>query len=82
MQRLANILLVAGGVFLTGNTTQANLISNGSFEFFITGPNYQDFGGYVRSFSEAHPAVPGRSICSMRVPRAGDQRRAGGTLGG
>jgi len=51
MQRLANILLVAGGVFLTGNTTQANLISNGSFEFFITGPNDQDFGGYVRSFS-------------------------------
>ncbi len=32
--------------------------------------------------AEAHPAVPGRSICSMRVPCAGDQRRAGGTLGG
>lgn len=32
--------------------------------------------------SKAHPAVPGRSICSMRVPCAGDQRRAGGTLGG
>ena len=30
----------------------------------------------------AHPAVPGWSICSMRVPCAGDQRRAGGTLGG
>ena len=26
---------------------------------------------------KAHPAVPGRSICSMRVPCAGDQRRAG-----
>ncbi len=32
--------------------------------------------------AKAHPAVPGRSICSMRVPCAGDQRRAGGTLGG
>src|SRR5439155_13965797 len=27
---------------------------------------------------KAHPAVPGRSICSMRVACAGDQRRAGG----
>src|SRR6266481_8277339 len=30
---------------------------------------------------EAHPAVPGWSICSMRVPCAGDQRRAGGDMG-
>jgi hypothetical protein len=30
---------------------------------------------------EAHPAVPGWSICSMRVPCAGDQRRAGGDIG-
>jgi len=29
----------------------------------------------------AHPAVPGWSICSMRVPCAGDQRRAGGDIG-
>jgi hypothetical protein len=31
---------------------------------------------------EAHPAVPGWSICSMRVPCAGDQRRAEGTWDG
>src|SRR5207248_1268480 len=31
--------------------------------------------------TKAHPAVPGRSICSMRVPCAGDQRRAGGDIG-
>jgi hypothetical protein len=31
---------------------------------------------------KAHPAVPGWSICSMKVPCAGDQRRAGGTWGG
>jgi len=31
---------------------------------------------------KAHPAVPGRSIYSMRVPCAGDQRRAGGDMGG
>src|ERR1700674_1733673 len=31
--------------------------------------------------SKAHPAVPGWSICSMRVPCAGDQRRAGGDMG-
>jgi len=30
---------------------------------------------------KAHPAVPGRSICSVRVPCAGDQRRAGGDIG-
>ena len=30
---------------------------------------------------KAHPAVPGRSIYSMRVPCAGDQRRAGGDIG-
>src|SRR6266436_4198775 len=29
---------------------------------------------------KAHPAVPGWSICSMRVPCAGDQRRAGGDM--
>ena len=32
--------------------------------------------------SEAHPAVPGWSICSMGVPCAGDQRRAGGDMRG
>ena len=32
--------------------------------------------------SKAHPAVPGWSICSMRVPCAGDQRRAEGTWDG
>ena len=31
---------------------------------------------------EAHPAVPGWSICSMGVPCAGDQRRAGGDMRG
>jgi len=31
---------------------------------------------------EAHPAVPGWSICSMKVPCAGDRRRAGGIWGG
>jgi len=31
--------------------------------------------------TKAHPAVPGRSICSMRVPCAGDQRRAGADIG-
>jgi hypothetical protein len=30
---------------------------------------------------EAHPAVPGWSTCSMRVPCAGDQHRAGGDIG-
>jgi Protein of unknown function (DUF2786) len=30
---------------------------------------------------KAHPAVPGRSICSMRGPCAGEQRRAGGEMG-
>jgi hypothetical protein len=30
---------------------------------------------------EPHPAVPGWSICSMRVPCAGDQRRARGDIG-
>jgi hypothetical protein len=35
----------------------------------------------LQSAVEAHPAVPGRSICSMRVPYAGDQRRAGGDIG-
>jgi hypothetical protein len=34
------------------------------------------------SAPEAHPAVPGWSICSMRVPCAGDQRRAEGTWDG
>src|SRR5437660_4984367 len=33
------------------------------------------------ALAKAHPAVPGRSICSMRVPCAGDQRRAGGDIG-
>jgi hypothetical protein len=32
--------------------------------------------------AEAHPAVPGWSICSMGVPCAGDQRRAEGTWDG
>src|ERR1700736_5841006 len=32
--------------------------------------------------TEAHPAVPGWSICSMRVLCAGDQRRAEGTWDG
>jgi hypothetical protein len=32
--------------------------------------------------AKAHPAVPGWSICSMRVPCAGDQRRAEGTWDG
>ena len=36
----------------------------------------------TRDSRTAHPAVPGRSICSMRVRCAGDQRRAGETLGG
>jgi ATP-dependent Lon protease len=36
---------------------------------------------YIRP-DEAHPAVPGWSICSMRVPCAGDQRRAEGTWDG
>ena len=31
---------------------------------------------------KAHPAVPGRSICSMKVPCAGDRRRVGGIWGG
>src|SRR5271165_3497598 len=35
-----------------------------------------------RARFKAHPAVPGRSICSMRVPCAGDQRRAGGDMRG
>jgi pimeloyl-ACP methyl ester carboxylesterase len=39
---------------------------------------------YFASFDdvtvEAHPAVPGWSICSMRVPCAGDQRRTGGDM--
>jgi len=30
---------------------------------------------------KAHPAVPGSSICSMREPCAGEQRRAGGDIG-
>src|SRR4051794_33783433 len=30
---------------------------------------------------KAHSAVPGGSICSMRVPCAGDQRRARGDIG-
>ncbi len=34
------------------------------------------------TYTKAHPAVPGRSIYSMRVPCAGDQRRAGGDMGG
>jgi homoserine O-acetyltransferase/O-succinyltransferase len=33
-----------------------------------------------RVSKEAHPAVPGWSICSMRVPCAGDQRRTGGDM--
>src|SRR3981189_1483742 len=37
--------------------------------------------GLKRRTSKAHPAVPGRSICSMGVPCAGDQRRAGGDIG-
>jgi hypothetical protein len=31
--------------------------------------------------TKAHPAVPGWPICSMGVPCAGDQRRAGGDIG-
>ena len=31
--------------------------------------------------AKAHPAVPGWSICGMRVPCAGVQRRAGGGIG-
>ena len=37
---------------------------------------------YLIEAHEAHPAVPGWSICSMRVPCAGDQRRAEGTWDG
>jgi hypothetical protein len=37
----------------------------------------------LHALAVAHPAVPGWSICSMRVPCAGDLRRArGGALGG
>jgi hypothetical protein len=35
---------------------------------------------YVPREIRAHPAVPGWSICSMRVPCTGDQRRAGGDM--
>ena len=34
------------------------------------------------SMGKPHPAVPGRSICSMKVPCAGDRRRVGGIWGG
>jgi hypothetical protein len=33
------------------------------------------------SLDKAHPVVPGWSICSIRVPCAGDQRRARGGTG-
>src|SRR5260370_30289764 len=39
---------------------------------------YLSYNGRMK----AHPAVPGWSICSMRVPCAGDQRRAEGTWDG
>jgi hypothetical protein len=48
------------------------------------GPPFKDFAPYayyVLRVEEAHPAVPGWSICSMRVPCAGDQRRARGDIG-
>jgi hypothetical protein len=35
----------------------------------------------VSGLHKAHPAVPGRSICSMRESCAGEQRRAGGDIG-
>jgi len=37
------------------------------------------YGGVARR--KAHPVVPGWSICSMRVPCAGDLRRARGGTG-
>jgi hypothetical protein len=33
------------------------------------------------ALSKAHPAVPGWSICSIRVACADDRRRAGGDMG-
>src|SRR5438128_9777138 len=41
------------------------------------GRAFQRFSKVITN-NEAHPAVPGWSICSMRVPCAGDRRRAGG----
>jgi hypothetical protein len=45
---------------------------------------HHEFAGLCDKFrteQKAHPAVPGWSICSMRVPCAGDQRPAGGDMG-
>ena len=54
----------------------ANFIFH-SFETIFTSRHWS-----IRCLWEAHPAVPGWSICSMRVPCAGDQRRAEGTWDG
>jgi len=48
------------------------------FNIVVVGDDDDGTGGTI---DEAHPAVPGWSICSMRVPCAGDQRRAGGDIG-
>ena len=63
-----------------------------SFRFIHTGLEWTGFpliasnmdaiGTFSMARAKAHPAVPGRSICSMRVPCAGDQRRAGGDMRG
>jgi hypothetical protein len=57
-------------------TTQAGLLS-----IIKTGELWATKVQYMNDSTKAHPAVPGRSICSMREPCAGEQRRAGGDMG-
>ena len=51
-------------------------------ELMASPAKFTDSLSLGHAFFEAHPAVPGWSICSMGVPCAGDQRRAGGDMRG
>jgi NTE family protein len=60
-------------------------VSGGSFPAMHYGLYHdRSFQTFPRDFlkqDEAHPVVPGWSICSIRVPYAGDLRRARGGTG-
>src|SRR5271165_3674707 len=57
------------------------LVLSGTLRVVMDDGSQQDFSKNDVMLLKAHPAVPGRSICSMRVPCAGDRRRAGGDIG-
>jgi hypothetical protein len=74
--RYAN-LFVDAGVIITGDLSP-NRLTEDIIKLIKLNP--RQWRRLSDMQLEAHPAVPGWSICSMRVPCAGDQRRTGGDM--